>query len=437
MTNCISPNYQFSKLKNRKVEVNFTGGEVSSDGGALLLKAVDEQLGFTKKLAGLFHDRRDQSKITHTIVSMLRQRIYGIALGYEDLNDHNSLRNCPVLQTTVGRIEELASAPTLCRLENKAERSFAVKAHKVMIEQFIASYKTAPKQLILDFDATDDEVHGNQEGKFFHGYYRHYCFLPLYVFCGKKLVVSYLRTSKQDQAKHSWAILSLLVKRFRQAWPEVKIIFRGDGGFCRHKMLDWCDKHNVGYIVGLAKNNVLKALLEPTMEQAKEAFATSGQKQREFTQFTYAAKSWSYERKIIGKAEVTSNGENPRFIVTNLEGKANELYDKIYCARGDMENRIKEQQLELFADRTSCNKWWSNQFRLLLSSLAYTLVEYIREHLLAGTELAQAQIGTIRLKLFKIGAVIIRNTRRIRFLLSSSYPYQHLWDIIMKKLALE
>jgi hypothetical protein len=243
--------------------------------------------------------------------------------------------------------------------------------------------------------------------------------------------------SKQDQAKHAWAILSLLVKRFRQAWPEVEIIFRGDSGFCRHRMLDWCDGHGVKYIVGMAQNKRLNELLKPTMQKSKEAFTSTQEKQRLFSEFQYKAGSWSYERRLIGKAEVTKLGENPRYIVTNLLGKPEDLYDKVYCARGDMENRIKEQQLELFADRTSCHKWWANQFRMLLSALSYTLVEYIRDKFLHGTELAKAQVGTIRLKLFKIGAVIIRNTRRIKFLLSSSYPYQLIWQSIMKKLALE
>jgi hypothetical protein len=436
MTNCISSNHQFSKVKNRQIAINFAGGDISSDGGALLLKEADTRLGITKQLEKFFPDNRDPNKITHSLISMLRQRIYGIALGYEDLNDQNDLRKCPVLQTTVGVIEDMASASTLCRLENKANRKFAVAAHKVMIDNFIASYKEEPKQLILDFDATDDEIHGNQEGKFYHGYYRHYCFLPLYVFCGKKLLVSYLRTSKQDQAKHAWAILALLVKRFRRQWPNVEIIFRGDGGFCRHKMFNWCDRNNVKYIVGIAKNNNLIKLLNPTMQLAKEAFTNIQEKQRLFCEFQYKAESWSYKRKIIGKAEVTSQGDNPRFIVTNLPEDPEYLYDKVYCARGDMENRIKEQQLELFADRTSCSKWWPNQFRLILSSLAYTIIEYIRDKFLTGTELAKAQSCTIRLKLFKIGAVIIRNTRKIKFFLSSSYPYQHLWDHIMKRLAL-
>lgn len=249
-------------------------------------------------------------------------------------------------------------------------------------------------------------------------------------------MVSYLRTSKRDQAKHSWAILSLLVKRLKQSWPEVQIIFRGDGGFCRHQMLNWCDRHKVGYIVGLAKNSRLQPLIEPTMQQARAAFVATQTKQRLFTEFRYAAKSWKRERKVVGKAELNGLGENPRFVVTNLAGDPEDLYDRLYCARGNMENRIKEQQLTLFADRTSCHDWWPNQFRLLLSSMAYTLLETIRDRALCGTELATAQVGTIRLKLLKIGVVILRNTRRIRFLLSSAYPYQHLWRHIIAQLAL-
>lgn len=436
MTKCIPSNSPFSNVKNHKVKVNFNGGEVSSDGGALLLSEIDRKLALTASLSKLFPDERDQSKVTHSIQSMLKQRIFGIALGYEDLNDHDLLRNCPALQTTVGQTSSLASSATLCRLENKANRNFIIEAHKVIIDQFIASYTTPPKELILDFDATDDLVHGDQEGKYFHGYYRNYCFLPLYVFCNKKLLISYLRTSKSDQAKHAWAILSLLVKRFRSVWPDVKIIFRGDSGFCRHKMLDWCDANKVQYIIGLAKNKVLNRLLEPTMNKTQKLYNKTLEKQKKFTKFEYAAETWKHKRKIIGKAEISSQGENPRYLVTNLKGSPQTLYENIYCARGEMENRIKEQQLDLFADRTSCSKWWPNQLRLMLSSFAYILVEYIRENLLYATELAKAQVHTIRLKIFKIGAVIIRNTRAIKFLLSSSYPYQDLWNKILGRMAL-
>lgn len=437
MTNCIPISYQFSRIKNRKIEINFSGGEISSDGGLLLLREADKKLRLTDALAGLFPDKRNPDRIRHSTLTMFKQRIYGIALGYEDLNDHDKLRKCSALQTASERLEDMASSATLCRFENGVDRNFIIESHKVIIDKFIEAFTGTPKELVLDFDATDDEVHGHQEGRYYHGYYRHNCFLPLYVFCNKKLLVSYLRTSKQDQAKHSWAILALLVKRFRRKWPEVEIVFRGDSGFCRHKMLDWCDKHGIKYIIGQAQNSRLNKLLEPTMEQVKGEYHRTKEKQRYFTEFLYKAGSWSYARKIVGKAEVTHLGKNPRYVVTNIEGKPADLYEKLYCERGNMENRIKEQQLELFADRTSCHKWWPNQFRMILSSLAYTLIEYIRDKFLQGTELATAQVGTIRLKLFKIGAIIIRNTRRIRFLLSSSYPYQHLWDGIMKKLALE
>ena len=305
----------------------------------------------------------------------------------------------------------------------------------MLLDQFIASFKRAPKKLILDFDATDDPVHGEQDGRFFHGYYRHYCFLPLYVFCGHQLLVSYLRPSNIDGAKHSWAILSLLVKRLRQVWPKVQIIFRGDGGFCRWKMLRWCDHHEVGYIIGLAKNKRLNRLTASLQDEAAACFAATGHKVRWFTDFQYAARSWDGARRVIAKIEHSQHGVNPRYVVTNLEGDAKQLYDKLYCARGDMENRIKENQLDMFGDRTSCQHWWPNQFRLLLASLAYTLIEAIRRIALKGTELANAYVGTIRLKLFKIGAVILKNTRRIRFLLASGCPYKELYFLAANRLA--
>lgn len=322
----------------------------------------------------------------------------------------------------------------MCRFENRADRKTAVAIHQVLVEQFIASHKKPPKELVLDFDATDDPVHGNQVGRFFHGYYNHYCFLPLYVFCDHQLLVAYLRPANIDGAKHACAILSLLVKRLRQAWPKVRIIFRGDGGFCRHRMLDWCDRNQVGYIVGIAKNSRLNKMAAPLMEQAKRGFDETGVKQRLFGEFGYAAKTWKEEKRVIARIEHMAKGANPRYVVTNLEGDGQSLYEKLYCARGEMENRIKEQQLDLFADRTSCSNWWPNQFRLLLASLAYTLIETIRRVGLKGTELARAQAGTIRLKLLKIGAVITKNTRRVRFMLASSYPFQALFRLVAARL---
>jgi hypothetical protein len=294
------------------------------------------------------------------------------------------------------------------------------------LEQFINSFESTPSELILDFDCTDDRVHGLQEGRHFHGFYYDFCFLPLYVFCGEQLLVSYLRESNIDSAKHAWAILALLVKALRKRWPKVKIILRADSGFCRWKMLRWCERAGVYYLVGLAKNERLNALSAKLHRRAQRKQQKTGKKVRLFTQFKYKAKTWDKKRRVIAKAEHSDRGANPRYVLTNLEGGSQRLYDQIYCARGEMENRIKEQQLGLFSDRTSCHAWWANQFRLLLSSAAYVLLETLRRLGLSATELARAQVGTIRLRLFKIGAVITRNTRRIRLWLSSSFPLQEL-----------
>ena len=306
---------------------------------------------------------------------------------------------------------------------------------KVLVEAFIASHDTPPKELVLDFDATDDPVHGNQVGRFFHGYYDQYCFLPLYVFCGSQLLVAYLRPANIDAARHAWAILALLVKRFRQVWPHVKIIFRGDSGFCRWKMLRWCDRHGVDYIVGLAKNSRLLALAQPLMDQAATQCQATGQRQRLFSRLTYAADTWDKPRSVIAKAEHTDQGSNPRFLVTNLPGEAQNLYDDLYCQRGEAENRIKEQQLGLFADRTSCHDFAANQFRVLLSAAAYVLLDHLRRTALAGTELASAQVATLRLKLLKIGGRLVRSARRIVLHLAGGYPLQTLFRQIAQRLV--
>ena len=435
MTHCTTKTIQFSSCKKRKVFANFTGGDITSDGGVLLLREVDNKLGLTKQLASRVPDSRQADHITHSMESLLKQRIYAIAAGYEDLNDHETLRNDIAFQTAVNRDTVLSSASTLCRMENQADRQVAFDFNRLFVEKFIESFKEVPKELVLDFDATDDLIHGEQEKCFYHGYYQNYCFLPLYVFCEDQMLVSYLRPSNIDGAKHAWAILALLVKRFREVWPKVKIIFRGDSGFCRYQMLRWCEKHDVKYIVGIAQNKRLLAQTDTLRKEAETQYEQTQIKQRLFAEFEYAAKSWKTKRRIIIKAEHTSKGSNPRFIVTNLSGKPQTLYDDVYCARGEMENRIKEQQLDLFADRTSCHDWWPNQFRLLLSSAAYVLLSTLRRILLQSSALAKAQCGTIRLKLIKIGAVIIRNTRRIRFLLSTNYPYQNLFIDIAQKLC--
>lgn len=436
MTVCTTKTIEYSRCKRRKVQAEFNGGDITSDGGVMLLREVDRRLKLTKRIASMLNDPRCPSKTRHSLLHMLRQRVYGLALGYEDLNDHNTLRKDPAIQTAVNQDKDLASTSTLCRFENWIRPDALRDISRTLIDIFIESFAKAPQELILDFDSTDDAVHGKQLGAAFHGYYDHYCFLPLYVFCGNKLLVAYLRPGDSDNAKHAWAILALLVKRLRQAFPDVHIIFRGDSGCCRHQMLNWCDRHNVSYIVGMAKNSRLNDFAEPWILEAAVGFLCSQEKQRLFGDFFYAANSWKYERRVIVKAEHSALGENPRYVVTNLPGDPQQLYEKVYCARGESENRIKEQQLCLFADRTSCMNWLPNQLRLLLSSVAYTLLEALRSFALKGTQLARARCDTIRLRLLKIGAVIIRNTRRVRFLLSSSYPMQHLFLKVTKRLTM-
>ena len=434
-TVCNAEVFSFPAVKKRVVQASFTGGNVSSDGGIALLRQTDRRLGLTKALAQVLPDPREPGRIKHPLLALIRQRIYGLAQGYEDLNDHDTLRHDLAWQTAVERDRALASSPTLCRLENRADRQVAWAVHAVLINQFIASFAQVPAELVLDFDTTDDRVHGRQAGAFFHGYYGDYCFLPLYVFCGEQLLVSYLRPGNVGAAHHAWAVLKLLVQRLRQAWPHVKIIFRGDAGFCRWRLLRWCEQHHVHYLVGLAKNARVQALAQPLIEQSEQAFVQTREKQRLFGEVHYAADTWDKARRVLVKAEHTDQGSNPRFVVTNLERPAQTLYDEVYCARGEMENRIKEQQLGLFADRTSCGGWWANQFRLLLSSCGYVLLERLRALGLAGTELARAQAGTIRLKLLKIGAVVLRNTRRVPLLLSSAYPYQTIFGQVFRALG--
>ena len=389
MTQCYQNSMEFPRVHRRVVEARFDGGEITSDGGALLLRQADRYLGLTQAVAEALSDPRRRKSCAHDVRSLVRQRVYAAAW----------------------------------------------RLHQVLLEQFIAGLEVVAKELILDFDATDDPVHGEQAGRFFHGYYRRYCFLPLYVFCGDQLLVSYLRPSNIDAAKHSWAVLSLLVRRLRQAWPAVRIIFRGDSGFCRWKLLRWCERHGVDYIVGLAKNERLNALTAAHRREAAAEVAETGEKVRRFTELVYGARPWDRPRRVIAKIEHSRRGANPRYIVTSLAGDPQALYERLYCARGDMENRIKENQLDLFADRTSCHAWWPNQFRLLLASLAYTLIETIRRIGLKGTALAHAYVGTIRLKLFKIGAVILSNTRRVRFLLASTGPNQDLYFLVARRLA--
>jgi len=441
MPNCTGERDLFGVLGRRRIEVGFDGGEVSSDVGLLLLRQVERKLGLLKAVAQVLPDPRDPRLILHTTEQLLRQRVFGLCQGYEDLNDHDQLRLDPALQTALDKRgknaaeQYAASSPTLCRFEARADRKAVVDLHRVLIDQFIASFAKPPQELILDFDATDDLVHGQQEGRHFSRYYDNYCFLPLYVFCGEQLLVAYLRSAKHDAALHTAAILKLLTRRLRQAWPQVRLVFRGDAGFCRNRLLSWCERNGVDYIVGLQKNARLLAMAASCSEQAQVGFELSGTVQRVFGEFAYRARTWACPRRVITKAEHASQGPNPRFIVTSLPEAPQLAYEWIYSARGEMENRIKECQLGLFADRTSCHLWWPNQFRLLLASLAYVLLERLRNVGLIGTEWARAQMSTLRCKLLKVGAVVVRNTRRIRFFISSAFPYREVFVLVARRFA--
>lgn len=434
MTKCYQNSIPFSPVKRRQVEADFTGGDITSNAGVLLLRETDRKLGLCRSVALALGDTRVRGRCEYTVEELIKQRVYGLALGYEDLNDHQQLRDDLALQTAVSRDKPLSSASTLSRFESRAGREAALAIHRVLFDQFIAAHERSPRRLILDFDATDTPLHGEQEGRFFHGYYDHYCFLPLYVFCGRHLLVSYLRQSNIDAAQHSWAILALLVKAIRRHWPRTQIVFRGDSGFCRWRMLRWCERHEVQYIVGIARNARLERLARPWTDEAEQRFDKSGQKQRLFASIQYAAQSWDKPRRIIVKAEHGRRGSNPRFVVTSLPQTDRYLYDNLYCARGEMENRIKDQQLGLFAHRTSSHYWWNNQFRQLLSGLAYVLLEGMRRLALAGTTIARALPQTIRLTLLKIGAVITRNTRRIKVMMSSACPHQDLFKTVALRL---
>jgi Transposase DDE domain group 1 len=428
MTECNGDSLHFSRIESKAVVADFHGGRLTTDAGVLLLREVAERLGLFDALDRAIPDPRWLPIVVHDQKAMLAQRIIAIALGYEDLNDHQTLRSDPALQLASGKVPDpelpLASPPTLCRLENRIDRKSLVRIAGVLLDQFIAAHPQPPESLILDFDATDDPIHGKQEGRFFHGYYDHYCFLPLYVFCGDELITAYLRPSDIDAAKHTRAVLKLLVRRLRAVWPEVKITIRGDSGFCRWRLMRWCDSNGIGYVLGLAKNPVLQREARDWIERAERQFVSTGQPQRIFGSLSYAAKSWDRTRRVIAKAEHNAQGANPRFVVTNVPGDPQELYEDVYCQRGEMENRIKEQQLGLFADRTSCHRFLANQFRLLLSSAAYVLMQALRREALPGTELARAQVGTIRLKLLKVAARVVVSVRRVVFQLASGYPYR-------------
>ena len=453
LTHCKSNQIEFQGLGRRKVQAAFDGGHISSDGGALLLREADRRFGITSGMAACFTDYRREDLVEHRVLELLRQRIYGIALGYEDLNDHDDLMRDPLLSMVLDkrdpegkdrrrscdRGKALASSSTLNRLEltpadaDVESRYKKIVHHPEKIEDFLItlfldSYKARPSEIVLDFDATDDPLHGNQEGRFFHGYYRCYCYLPLYVTCGDRLVVAKLRTSNRDQSAGATEVLAHLVDRIRQRWPEVRIIVRADSGFAREELMKCCEENKVFYLLGLAKNSRLLKKIGKELVEALELYEETREAARVFSHFMYRTrKTWSCSRRVIAKAEHLEKGRNPRFIVTNLPEEyamAKALYEDVYCARGDMENRIKEQQLDLFADRTSTRTMRANQLRLWFSSIAYVLLSTMRRVALKGTRLAKATCGTIRVKLLKIGAQITVSVRRFLIRLASACPYQ-------------
>ena len=435
MPKCTQDRIEFGRLGRRVIEADFSGGDLSSDGGLLLLRQVDEYLGLSRAAAAAIPDPRDPERIHHGLREMIAQRLYGLCCGYEDLNDHKALRSDLLMQTAVGRDEPLASAPTFSRLENRATRAQAAALHGVLLDQFVASHATAPQELVLDIDASDVPLHGQQELAQFHAYYDHHCYLPLYVFCGQALLACVLRPSQIDGAKHAAAVIKLIVQRLRRSWPDTKFIVRADSGFCRRRLLQWCERSDVGYIVGLARNARLHAAVEVAEASLADAYQASGVKQRLIGEFVYAAKSWSHERRVITRLEYGDQGTNPRFVVTNLQGDAQTLYDTLYCQRGEAENRIKEAQLDLFGTRASCSRFIANQFRLLLAALAYTLMQRLRALALQGSELERASAATLRVRLLKIGAAIHRNTRRISVMLASHHPLRGVFAHAAARLA--
>ena len=423
------------KVGRRLIEAAFDGGDLTSDAGMLLLKRADERIGLTRAVAAVFADHRDPGRVTHSIRSLLAQRIYALCCGWEDVTDHNTLRHDLALQTAVGRDEALASGPTLCRLEATATPAHTAALHGVLLDQFIASRAAAPRELILDIDATHVPLHGDQEKAHFHRYYDNYCYLPLYVFCGQDLLACVLRPSSRDPASILCALIKLIAQRLRAKWPEVRLIVRGDSGFCRPAALRRFEKWGVHYILGLQKNAALLKRVELAELAIADAYQATGIKQRLIGEFDYAAGSWERERHVIARLEHDARGANPRFVVTSLQGDCAALYEQLYCARGEAENRIKEAQLDLFGRRASCHKFQGNQLRLLLAGLAYTLMIHLRRLALRGTELERACTATIRTKLLKVGAAIVRNTRRVRVLMASHHPLRHVFFAAAHALA--
>ena len=435
MPKCTDETVQFGRVGRRVVEAAFDGGDIVSDGGVLLLKRLDDRLGLTRAAAVAFGDERRSASVQHSVHSLLAQRIYGLCLGWSDVCDHNVLRNDLVLQTAVGRDQPLGSAPTLSRLETGATPEHAAALHEVLMQQFLASHDKAPKELVLDVDATHVPLHGEQERGHFHAYYDNYCYLPLYVFAGQDMLACVLRPSHRDPASVVSALIKRLLVPLRRAWPKTKIIVRADSGFCRPRVLERLERWGVSYIFGLQKNARLTQQVELAEMALAEQYAAEKTKQRMFGEFQYAAGTWNRQRRVIARLEHGEQGANPRFIVTDLPGSPKALYERRYCARGEAENRIKEAQLDLFGRRASCHRYQANQLRLLLAALAYTLMINLRRLALKGTELAQACTATIRTKLLKIGAAVLRNTRRVRVLLASAHPMKRVFITAARALS--
>lgn len=463
-TECNTKPIEFHPHNKREVVGKFDGGKITSDGGSLLLREVEQHTGIIDQFANCFTDHRSPVLTEHSVKELISQRVYALALGYEDLNDHDELRTDPTLAVLVGkddlegrhRLREkdrgiaLAGKSTLNRLElgkpgtvpSKSSYKKIIidpeRVDKFFVDVFLQAHKTPPREIVLDLDATDDPLYGNQEGRFFHGYYKSYCYLPLYIFSGEHLLCARLRPSNIDASAGSVEELEHIVSRIRKHWPNVHIIIRGDSGFCRENIMAWCEGHNVDYVLGLAKNSRLRAEIAEELAEAETQYETTEEGARLYKDFRYKTlKSWTRLRRVIGKAEHLSKGSNPRFVVTSLsneERDARSLYEDLYCARGDMENRIKEQQLYLFADRTSTRYMDSNQIRLWLSSVAYVLLQTLRHIGLKGTKLAQAQCHTIRLKLLKIGALIRITVRKIWLSFSEAYPYADLFRLVLQNI---
>ena len=464
-TECTKKRYHFQALGRREILADFTGGTITSDGGGLLLREVEKRTGILSRFANCFTDHRNQELIEHSVLDLVSQRVFGIALGYEDLNDHDELSRDQLFAVMTGKTDPtgkyrllqrdkghaLAGKSTLNRLELTPEDAGPKNRYKkivmnteaidaLLVDTFIESYPEPPKQIILDVDATDIPLHGRQEERFFHGYYDTYCYLPLYIFCGDELLCARLRPANIDGAAGTVEELEWITTRIRAAWPKVEIVIRGDSGFCRESIMAWCEdsEHNIDYLFGLAKNKRLAKEIEVELAEAKVMFDCSNEPSRRFKDFHYQTlSSWSKPRRVVGKAEQLAGLSNPRFIVTSLSKEkydARSLYEDEYCARGDMENRIKEKQLMLFADRTSSAKMRANQLRLYFSSIAYVLIQTLRRIGLAGTKMAKAQCDTIRLKLFKIGAQVRITVRKIWIAYAEGYPHMEVFRQVYRNL---